>query len=234
MAAHYYAVSWDQLHRDARALAWRLMDKGPYRRHRRDHPRRPDPGGDHRARAGRPAGGERVHRQLRGRQWRHADRGGEGCCARGDQAADCGGRWHRVPDRGRPCGYRHDGTRGAWPATEGAFRRGLCEARRPRGGGRFHHRGIAGHLDPVSRGTPSRSSLRPWRSGADRHDFTKVLPLPSREGARGWGAAAQRSIAQCPPTCTLPTSTARIGLAVPPRIFNGKLRGYERIIARAA
>ena len=30
MAAHYYTVSWDQLHRDARALAWRLMDKGPF------------------------------------------------------------------------------------------------------------------------------------------------------------------------------------------------------------
>ncbi|HTI80835.1 MAG TPA: xanthine phosphoribosyltransferase [Acetobacteraceae bacterium] len=30
MAAHYYAVSWDQLHRDARALAWRLMGKGPF------------------------------------------------------------------------------------------------------------------------------------------------------------------------------------------------------------
>src|SRR6476620_7854858 len=30
MAAHYYAVTWDQLHRDARALAWRLMDKGPF------------------------------------------------------------------------------------------------------------------------------------------------------------------------------------------------------------
>lgn len=30
MAAHYYTVSWDQLHRDARALAWRLMDRGPF------------------------------------------------------------------------------------------------------------------------------------------------------------------------------------------------------------
>jgi xanthine phosphoribosyltransferase len=30
MATHYYTVSWDQLHRDARALAWRLMDKGPF------------------------------------------------------------------------------------------------------------------------------------------------------------------------------------------------------------
>jgi xanthine phosphoribosyltransferase len=26
MATHYYTVTWDQLHRDGRALAWRLMD----------------------------------------------------------------------------------------------------------------------------------------------------------------------------------------------------------------
>lgn len=30
MAQHYYTVSWDQLHRDARALAWRLIDLGPF------------------------------------------------------------------------------------------------------------------------------------------------------------------------------------------------------------
>jgi xanthine phosphoribosyltransferase len=30
MAAHYYTVTWDQLHRDARALAWRLMGSGPF------------------------------------------------------------------------------------------------------------------------------------------------------------------------------------------------------------
>jgi xanthine phosphoribosyltransferase len=30
MAQHYYPVTWDQLHRDARALAWRLIDKGPF------------------------------------------------------------------------------------------------------------------------------------------------------------------------------------------------------------
>ena len=29
MASHYYTVTWDQLHRDARALAWRLIDRGP-------------------------------------------------------------------------------------------------------------------------------------------------------------------------------------------------------------
>ena len=30
MAPRYYTVTWDQLHRDARALAWRLMDAGPW------------------------------------------------------------------------------------------------------------------------------------------------------------------------------------------------------------
>lgn len=30
MAIHYYTVTWDQLHRDARALAWRLMGVGPF------------------------------------------------------------------------------------------------------------------------------------------------------------------------------------------------------------
>jgi xanthine phosphoribosyltransferase len=27
----YYTVSWDQLHRDSKALAWRLMERGPFR-----------------------------------------------------------------------------------------------------------------------------------------------------------------------------------------------------------
>ena len=30
MPQHFYAVTWDQLHRDARALAWRLIDAGPF------------------------------------------------------------------------------------------------------------------------------------------------------------------------------------------------------------
>lgn len=28
----WYPVSWEQLHRDARALAWRLLDRGPFSR----------------------------------------------------------------------------------------------------------------------------------------------------------------------------------------------------------
>ncbi len=31
MAQKYYTVSWDQLHRDAKALAWRLLERGPWR-----------------------------------------------------------------------------------------------------------------------------------------------------------------------------------------------------------
>lgn len=31
MAQKYYTVSWDQLHRDSKALAWRLLEKGPWK-----------------------------------------------------------------------------------------------------------------------------------------------------------------------------------------------------------
>lgn len=30
-APRYYAVGWDQLHRDSKALAWRLVERGPFR-----------------------------------------------------------------------------------------------------------------------------------------------------------------------------------------------------------
>ena len=30
MAQHYYTVSWDQLHRDSKALAWRLISLRPF------------------------------------------------------------------------------------------------------------------------------------------------------------------------------------------------------------
>jgi xanthine phosphoribosyltransferase len=31
MAQRYYTVTWDQLHRDSKALAWRLLERGPYK-----------------------------------------------------------------------------------------------------------------------------------------------------------------------------------------------------------
>jgi xanthine phosphoribosyltransferase len=30
MTPRYYTVTWDQLHRDAKALAWRLVERGPW------------------------------------------------------------------------------------------------------------------------------------------------------------------------------------------------------------
>ena len=30
MAQHYFTVTWDQLHRDSKALAWRLLELGPW------------------------------------------------------------------------------------------------------------------------------------------------------------------------------------------------------------
>jgi xanthine phosphoribosyltransferase len=31
MAPHYFTVTWDQLHRDSKALAWRLLERGPWK-----------------------------------------------------------------------------------------------------------------------------------------------------------------------------------------------------------
>jgi len=31
MAEKYYTVGWEQLHRDSKALAWRLIERGPFR-----------------------------------------------------------------------------------------------------------------------------------------------------------------------------------------------------------
>ena len=30
-APHYFTVTWDQLHRDSKALAWRLLGRGPWK-----------------------------------------------------------------------------------------------------------------------------------------------------------------------------------------------------------
>ncbi len=30
-APHYFTVTWDQLHRDSKALAWRLLERGPWK-----------------------------------------------------------------------------------------------------------------------------------------------------------------------------------------------------------
>ena len=59
-----FPVSWDQFHRDARALAWRLAGSGPFERARHDHPRRPGAGGDRGARTRDPGDRDGLHRLL--------------------------------------------------------------------------------------------------------------------------------------------------------------------------
>ncbi len=49
-----FPVSWDQFHRDSRALAWRLQGGRAVRGRRRDHPRRAGAGRDRGARAQHP------------------------------------------------------------------------------------------------------------------------------------------------------------------------------------
>ena len=59
-----FPVSWDQFHRDSRALAWRLHEAGPFDGDRLHHPRRAGAGGDGRARAQRAHHRDGLHRQL--------------------------------------------------------------------------------------------------------------------------------------------------------------------------
>ncbi len=47
MANRYYTVTWDQLHRDCKALGVAAGGERPLQRHRGDHPRRADSCSDH-------------------------------------------------------------------------------------------------------------------------------------------------------------------------------------------
>jgi xanthine phosphoribosyltransferase len=60
-----FPVSWDQFHRDARALAWRISGMGNgLEGDRLHHPRRPRAGGHHFARARHPRHRDGLRRQL--------------------------------------------------------------------------------------------------------------------------------------------------------------------------
>ena len=160
MAAHYYTVTWDQLHRDARALAWRLMDTGPVRRHRRDHPRRADPGGDRRARAGVPAGRERVDRDYAAVSGSLTRRSSGGAPV-GDQAAGGGRRRHGflIVDDLVDTGATARVVRGLLPRAHFA-----ASMPSRRGGRRWTASSPRCRRTPgsCSPGTPSRSSSRRW------------------------------------------------------------------------
>ena len=158
MAQHYYTVTWDQLHRDARALAWRLMARGPE-------------SSDWRGIVAVTRGG-----MIRPPSWRaswSADWSRACRCWRmtrrsrpaGDrQAAGGGRRRHRVSGGGRPGRHRCDDPRGAGAAAT----RALCLRLRQAGWAGFDRYGTSPRCRRTPgycfRGTRNRSSWRRWRS----------------------------------------------------------------------
>ncbi len=144
-----FPVSWDQFHRDCRALTWRLNEVGPFHavvaitrgglvpaaivarelglarhRYRLCGELRP-------RQAGRPESAEKYLRRHRKARRRHR----QGFADR---------RRSRRHRKNRAAGARLDAGR--------AFRRRVRQAAGPAAGGYFYHRGVAGHMDPLSLG----------------------------------------------------------------------------------
>ena len=154
-----FPVSWDQFHRDARALAWRLLRRGPFE-----------------AIVCVTRGGlvpaAIVARELEIRlietvcvaSYHDYKTQGSLSVLKGvaDSIAKIGGGGGQgvlivddLVDTGKTAQDR------ARHPAEGAFRDRLCQADGPADGRYLHHRGVAGHLDLFSRGTRgSRSSRR--------------------------------------------------------------------------
>ena len=151
-ARRYFPVSWEELHRDFRALSWRLAERGPWERIVAI------------ARGGLvPA--QIVAREARGPADRHHLRVVLRRAAPARAAHPQADRGHRrrLADRRRPGRHRQDRAARARDAARGAFRHGVRQAGGPPGGRYLHHRGQPGHLDSVSLGrsspgSPSRSS----------------------------------------------------------------------------
>ena len=174
MATHYYTVTWDQLHRDARALAWRLMEQGAVRRHRRGDARRSDPGGDHRARAGR-AGWSRASRSSPTTR----RRSGQPSVTKTPAAAGDGEGFLIVDDL-VDTGATARVVRALLPRAHFA-----CIYAKPAGGRWWTPSSPRCRRTPGScfRGTPSPSSLRRWSSagaGSEPPPSGAALSLPQR------------------------------------------------------
>ena len=121
MAPRYYTVTWDQLHRDAKALAWRLVDAGPWK-------------GMVAITRGGLIPSAIISRELECRLIETVsivtyDEEQRGDAQRGEAAGRGAGRQRRgLADRRRPGGHRHHRAGGPRHAAQGAFRHRLCEA----------------------------------------------------------------------------------------------------------
>mgnify|MGYP003693874359 CR=1 FL=1 len=189
-AGKTFPVSWDQFHRDCRALTWRLNEVGPFHAVDRDHPRRAGAGG-HRARANSafassipsalPATITPSRATLKVLKGVSADTGETRRRHRQgllivDDLVDTGKTGRLVRDM----------------MPDAHFASRLRQAAGPAAGRHLHHRSVAGHLDPLSLGYRARRSSR--RSATARRE---VLTSPSlrarshrkRKSVRGLSAS---------------------------------------------
>ena len=147
-----FPVSWDQFHRDARALAWRLASSGPFN-----------------AIVAITRGGlvpaAIVARELNVRlietvcveSYHDYTKQGELRVLKGVDDAivtKSGGKGVLIVDDLVDTGKTAKVVRELLPG--GAFRDRLCQADGPAAGRHLHHRGVAGHLDLFSLGHRAR------------------------------------------------------------------------------
>ena len=199
MAERYekgFPVSWDQLHRDARALAWRLAELGPWQSIVGGHPRRPGAGGDRRPRTRHSRGRYRLHLLLRP----SGPALGEGSEAGG------GRRCKDIADHRRSRRYRRH--RAHRPRDAAASAHFACVYAKPAGRPAAHT-----FVTEVSQDT---WIFFPWDT-----DLRFVLPIAEREAADSERDGARDRVLACrspasrrsPTTSAASTTRSRAGRA---------------------
>ena len=154
MAEHFYAVTWDQLHRDARALAWRLVGQGPFQ-------------GVVAITRGGLIPAAIIARELECRLVETSPSltyEGEGAGTRGEPqvikapAAAGDGTGFLIVDDLVDTGATARVVRALLPRAH--FACIYAKPAGPPGGGQLRHRSVAGHLDPVPLGHRHRAEIR--------------------------------------------------------------------------
>ena len=148
-AGKAFPVSWDQFHRDCRALTWRLNDVGPF--HAMVAITR---GGLVPAAIVARELGIRVIDTVCIASYDHTKQGELQVLK--DVSAEVaklgGGSGKGLSDRRRPRRHRQDRPAGARDDARCAFRGGLRQAAGKAAGRYVYYRSVAGHLDPLSLG----------------------------------------------------------------------------------
>ena len=175
-----FPVSWDQFHRDSRALAWRLHEAGPFEAIVCHHARRAGAGGDRGARAQRAHDRDGLRRELSGLQ----EPGRAARCSRASRrrSSRCARKGKGVlivddlVDTGKTARVVRELLAG------GAFRHRLCQAA---WGGRWSTpssprcRRTPGSISPGTPGSPS--SRRSARAGIERRGRARMMPATNIE-----------------------------------------------------